>query len=562
MRRSGVLLMLAWMGPVIATATFAPPSDWEDLIATGNLLWHNSTSVAPGYQPNIGNGYIGHTVGCGPAYTPGQEEGSGRLHLAGVFNGQSFVTPSHRAGLPSPFMAYPIEANGAPVVFNASGLDLQAAIFRNRTRLPACGDAVLEMRLLAHRELLNLEVLQLVIRGRVKLDMYTHVAETANASSTRVVMLYDQVARLEAWQPTRIMAIVFGMSRPGCYHIMPSFTPTLHVLCYDAAREEAAAYGYPGAFYPWESAATGSGLVGFPYTTRARSLFKGSLLLMRVRAWLVSCLVTAEFPSIQACPLGSISEAILARIQHDSGAYTNALVSSVLNFTQEVAALIGATVPSNYSLIADQMYLPLVDDLYAGGPVHPEYEGYQQGQAITQSAVGLLQYPLAITMPVSVAQNDLLYYQAVTRDNGYFTGDSSYAIAWARLGNMSAANEQFARTFRYLSPDDPYFLFKEEAVTGNNINFLTGAGGFLQSILYGFGGLDVTEEAFMLHPRLPDVGGVRALTWASVRYRSVCFDVHYNATNTCLRLHESYDGSSLVVNDEALLVGQETCVPA
>ena len=35
-------------------------------------------------------------------------------------------------------------------------------------------------------------------------------------------------------------------------------------------------------------------------------------------------------------------------------------------------------------------------------------------------------------------RNDLLYYTAHTDSNGFFTGDSSYAIAWMALGNRSA----------------------------------------------------------------------------------------------------------------------------
>jgi hypothetical protein len=45
---------------------------------------------------------------------------------------------------------------------------------------------------------------------------------------------------------------------------------------------------------------------------------------------------------------------------------------------------------------------------------------------------------------------DLEYYQNVTRKDGFYTGDSSYSIAWLALGNRSGADEQFDRAFLYM----------------------------------------------------------------------------------------------------------------
>ena len=51
---------------------------------------------------------------------------------------------------------------------------------------------------------------------------------------------------------------------------------------------------------------------------------------------------------------------------------------------------------------------------------------YTKGKIITQSAVGLLQYPLEIAMPTQLKVNDLLYWQSHTADNGFYTGDSLF----------------------------------------------------------------------------------------------------------------------------------------
>jgi hypothetical protein len=47
--------------------------------------------------------------------------------------------------------------------------------------------------------------------------------------------------------------------------------------------------------------------------------------------------------------------------------------------------------------------------------------------------------------------NDLLYWQSHTADNGFYTGDSSYSIAWLALGNRTGSDAQFGRAFLYLN---------------------------------------------------------------------------------------------------------------
>ena len=85
-----------------------------------------------------------------------------------------------------------------------------------------------------------------------------------------------------------------------------------------------------------------------------------------------------------------------------------------------------APIPANWSAIASSPYLPTVTGIYDGGPIHMQDKQYTKGKIITQSAVGLLQYPLEIAMPTQLKVNDLLYWQSHTADNGFYTGDSSF----------------------------------------------------------------------------------------------------------------------------------------
>ena len=82
----------------------------------------------------------------------------GGLHLAGVFNGISNRTVSHRARIPSVYNAY-IEADG--LVPLGAALDVRRGVFMNRTRIESSScNATVESRVYAHHKRRNLLVLQ------------------------------------------------------------------------------------------------------------------------------------------------------------------------------------------------------------------------------------------------------------------------------------------------------------------------------------------------------------------------------------------------------------------
>ena len=57
------------------------------------------------------------------------------------------------------------------------------------------------------------------------------------------------------------------------------------------------------------------------------------------------------------------------------------------------------------------------------------------------------------------------------------------------------AVEMFRRCYRHnLRP--PFGVFAETA-TSDNPYFMTGAGGLLQAVLFGFGGLEITDEGII-----------------------------------------------------------------
>ena len=233
--------------------------------------------------------------------------------------------------------------------------------------------------------------------------------------------------------------------------------------------------------------------------------------------------------------------------KRDDEIYTNAAATSCLKFGVESAHALGKDPDPLWSDRANSPFLPTSMTLQPGVEVHPEYDGYR-GEAITQSSVVLTQYPLELPQQERIKINDLLYYEPRTRQNGFFTGDSVYSIAWLALGNTSAAASQWRAAFAHMQVDN-FFVFREE-LTGGHSNFITGAGGFLQNILFGFAGLRFRREMLEIvrAPQLPV--GVTGFRLRGVRYRGRCITFAFNADVMTVSLCDDLSAAVVVQSQE------------
>jgi len=236
----------------------------------------------------------------------------------------------------------------------------------------------------------------------------------------------------------------------------------------------------------------------------------------------------------------------------DDSAYTNAVAARTFAWAVEAAELAGAVPGANWSSLATRPLLR-VEVLPGSGLVgHPEYSGYT-GQDVNQADVALLQYPLGLTtqMGSSVARADLMYYEqrsSTANTRGFYTGDSAYSIAWLRLGgNKTAADAQFNVGLHHIDltpfPNSEScagvcegFGVWKETLNGGNTNFLTGAGGWTQNVVFGYAGFEYTDAGTLkvAAPVLPP-GGVSAVTIRGVALgqgaRQVRFSLHFNVTS-------------------------------
>eukprot|EP00698_Gefionella_okellyi_P004446 TRINITY_DN1409_c0_g1_i2.p1 TRINITY_DN1409_c0_g1~~TRINITY_DN1409_c0_g1_i2.p1 ORF type:complete len:606 (+),score=116.53 TRINITY_DN1409_c0_g1_i2:597-2414(+) len=310
-----------------------------------------------------------------------------------------------------------------------------------------------------------------------------------------------------------------------------------------AAQQKAAFYGYQGAFYPWESAFSGVECTPPPNQEGELEIhINGDVAHAFKLHWLAVqdfyYMANEAWPVLQNVAMFWASRVTLGDDglygfldvqppdEHagrvNNSIYTNAIAKSSLEFTVAIAQVLHIPVPSLWSHIAANMKMPFNTTLQ----IHEEYEGYA-GQTINQDDVGLLQYPLNVKMSKQIAYNDLAYYQAHTDSNGYFTGDSAYSIAWLGLGQLDEAEAQFNNSFLHMAP--PFNVWMERAYTGGNLNFITGAGGFLQNIMFGYGGMRITDAGLKLNPTL--VPHTTETTLRGIQYRGYLLHVKFNAVN-------------------------------
>ncbi|RYY15901.1 MAG: glycoside hydrolase family 65 protein, partial [Cytophagaceae bacterium] len=269
------------------------------------------------------------------------------------------------------------------------------------------------------------------------------------------------------------------------------------------ARRNAVAHGYRGAMYPWESADSGAeetpvwaltgpfehhvsacvGLAAWQYygATQDRAW-------LRTKGWPVIS-ATADFwlsrverngPGHYDIKNVVASDEWAENVDND--AFTNAAARANLQAATAAARLLGRRANPDWARVARN--IPI---LHLPGGVTQEHATYH-GEGIKQADVNLLAYPLrTITDPAQI-KKDLAYYETrvPTRDTPAMT-QAIFALLYARLGNATQAQHFFQDA--YLPNLLPPFRVIAETKGGTNPYFATGAGGVLQAVLMGFGGL-------------------------------------------------------------------------
>jgi trehalose/maltose hydrolase-like predicted phosphorylase len=279
----------------------------------------------------------------------------------------------------------------------------------------------------------------------------------------------------------------------------------------EAAKRNAFSKVFRGAMFPWESAA--SGAEETPVWALSGPFEHHITACVGIAAWNYYCVTQDKtWLKEKGWPiLSAVADFWASRVERngpghydiknvvaadewaenvDNDAFTNAAAKAVLHYASDAAKLLGINADPDWLQVAANIPILKMDN-----GVTREHAAYH-GEGIKQADVNLLAYPLTeITDPGQI-KKDLEYYETRVPNEGTpAMTQAVFTTLYARLGDGEKAFRWFKDA--YIPNLDPPFRVIAETKGGTNPYFATGAGGIVQSLLMGFGGLVITPKGII-----------------------------------------------------------------
>ncbi|QOI98061.1 MAG: glycoside hydrolase family 65 protein [Flammeovirgaceae bacterium] len=295
-----------------------------------------------------------------------------------------------------------------------------------------------------------------------------------------------------------------------------------------AAKQNAFSHGYNGAMFPWESSAEGSedtpvwaltgpfqhhitGCVGWAFwkyyqVTKDKAWLRerGYPVLKEVADFWAS---RVERKGPGRFEINNVIGANEWQENINNNAFTNGMARTVLRYATQAAKELGVVPDPDWEHVAQN--IPILK--FPDGTTR-ENETYN-GEMIKQADVNLLAFPLEVISDRTQIEKDLSYYETRMSPEGPAMGFAVLATLYARLGKPDKAYNIFLKSYK---PNEvPPFGVLAETAGGSNPYFATGAGGMLQTVLFGFAGLQISDTGISQR-KIPLPSG-----WRSVEVRGV-----------------------------------------
>jgi protein-glucosylgalactosylhydroxylysine glucosidase len=279
----------------------------------------------------------------------------------------------------------------------------------------------------------------------------------------------------------------------------------------DAAKRNAFSKGYKGAMFPWESAETG--VEETPVWALSGPFEHHITACVGIAAWNYYCVTqdknwlkekgypilsaTADFWASRVEKNGygpyNIKNVVAAdewAENVDNDAFTNAAAITNLQAATEAAKILGIIPDPDWTSVANN--IPIAKMMNGVTSEHNTYKG----EGIKQADVNLLAYPLKLITDTAQIRKDLNYYETRVPNEGTpAMTQAVFTTLYARLGDADKAYHWFKDA--YIPNLNPPFRVIAETKGGTNPYFATGAGGIIQSVLMGFGGLEITPKGIV-----------------------------------------------------------------
>ncbi len=297
----------------------------------------------------------------------------------------------------------------------------------------------------------------------------------------------------------------------------------------EAAKRNAFSVGYKGAKFPWESAETG--VEETPVWALSGPFEQHITACVGIAAWNYYCVTqdkewlkekgwpilkeTANFWASRVERNGVNKFEIKNVVAADewaenvnNNAFTNAAAKTNLQYANMAAQILGIAKNADWELVANNLPFTKMEN-----GVTSEHDTYK-GEGIKQADVNLLAYPLKQITDAVQIKKDLDFYSTKIPDEGTpAMTQAIFALLYSRLGDAQKADFWFKDAYR---PNlNPPFRVIAETKGGTNPYFATGAGGVIQAILMGFGGLDITPTG------LQQIKSTLPIGWKSLTIKGV-----------------------------------------
>jgi trehalose/maltose hydrolase-like predicted phosphorylase len=330
---------------------------------------------------------------------------------------------------------------------------------------------------------------------------------------------------------------IFWDSELWMYPTLLALQPDMAKSCLDyrfdrleKAKQKATIYGYKGAMYPWESDDTGEeatptwALTGifeqhitadvaiafwnyYSYTQDKTWLKENYKVLKETADFWVSRVVKNEDGSYSILNVVGADE----YAQHvDDNAFTNASAIEALKNTIKAATILNEPINPMWVEVSNKLII------HSENGITQNYKGYK-GQMIKQADVNLLAYPLHVITDRKQIEKDLDYYtEKIDKKDGPAMASGVLSVLYARLGDKDKAYAYFVKS--YLPNSRPPFGVFSESANSNNPYFATGAGAMLQAVIYGFGGVEQTDNGLQYNK------GLLPKQWKSLTIKGIGVD--------------------------------------
>jgi protein-glucosylgalactosylhydroxylysine glucosidase len=309
-----------------------------------------------------------------------------------------------------------------------------------------------------------------------------------------------------------------------------------------AARENAKQNGFRGAMYPWEADERGVETTPHFAVQNAKQEIhvNGDVALAQWQyyqatgdsTWLSAegfpviretadfWVSRAECPSSEErCHIRNVVSVAEGLIGVSDDAYTNAVARKNLELAAAASKKLGKPADPRWSMLASKLHLPYDSSSH----FFRTYEG------APDSTLGwvtpLLAYPLGVPMSPRAKRAQLAqaYKQLLKEGPGAMMGSTILGVGAAELNDRTMMDTLLPYSYR--SHMKGPFLMLSETPHNDAVNFVTGAGGFLQQVIYGWTGYRWGDRG--LEPEFPALlpSSVKRLVLRNVSVRGKRYDI-------------------------------------